>query len=399
MAVEISLLYHPGAADPYGMLTVPEILSVAELAANDLRKMVEKYVPGSHLLTINDFKRARKAFDWYERGMKAYWLFMGVMAPLQTVARYLTQRTATAGTWDLLQQNIQAWFYTSFLHRLGTYLIELHSGRLRVGTERYRQIMSGIETPGQGTSDDAPAVREVGITLFGQVKAGKSSLINALLGEQKAQTDVLPLTSEITRYVLQPADIDSTLALFDTVGYGHEGPTEDQLKATEEAARQSDVLLLVIHARNPARQADVQMFDRLKAWFAAHPELRMPPVVGVVSHIDLLTPAMEWAPPYDWREPSRPKEIQINQAMQVARDQFGDRLAAIVPVCTTVGKVFGIEEGLLPVIVERLGEAKSVALLRVLKSEADRGKVKRVFDQLLEAGREAIKWLSVGTGR
>jgi hypothetical protein len=33
------------------------------------------------------------------------------------------------------------WFYTAYLQRLGTYLIELNSGRLRVGVRRYRELM------------------------------------------------------------------------------------------------------------------------------------------------------------------------------------------------------------------------------------------------------------------
>jgi 50S ribosomal subunit-associated GTPase HflX len=132
-----------------------------------------------------------------------------------------------------------------------------------------------------------------------------------LLGEQRAKTDVLPMTAEITQYQLQPAGVPTRFVLLDTVGYGHEGPNADQRRATEEAARQSDLLLLVMHARNPARQADVDLLRDLRAWFAARPDLRMPPILGVLTHIDLLSPAMEWAPPYDWQEPKRAKEKHI----------------------------------------------------------------------------------------
>src|SRR5262249_5150385 len=124
---------------------------------------------------------------------------------------------------------------------------------------------------------------------------------------------------------------------------------------------------------------------------AAQPNLRMPPVVGIVTHIDLLTPAMEWAPPYDWLLPTRTKEQQIHEALKVAREQLGDGLAAVVPVCTSPGKVYGIEEWLLPAVVERLGETRSVSLLRCLKAEADRNKIRRVFSQLVELAREAAK--------
>ena len=41
----------------------------------------------------------------------------------------------------MLQENLLLWFYTAFLQRLGTYLIELNSGRLSVGATRYRRLM------------------------------------------------------------------------------------------------------------------------------------------------------------------------------------------------------------------------------------------------------------------
>jgi uncharacterized protein len=411
MALEMARFYHPDAQNPYSMLTVPEMLSVAELAAHDLNEMVLRYVPASHLLTIDDYRKARHAVDWYRRANNVYWLASAVMNPLETAARYFTSRFATGGTWNLLQQNILVWFYSAFVQRVGTYLIELHSGRLRVGADRYRQLVeqngsaeslnksNEVRADGAIQCVDTQPAPEVTITLIGQVKAGKSSLINALLGEQKAESDVLPLTSEVTRYLLRPPNVDSQLVLLDTVGYGNEGPNEDQIRATEAAACRSDLILIVMHARNPARKSDVQTLERLTQWFAANPNLRMPPVIGIVTHIDLLSPAMEWSPPYNWREPNRQKEIQINQALAAARKQFADRLAIIVPACTAPGKVFGIDEAVLPAIVERLGEARSVGLLRCLKAEADSGKIKRIFNQLRELGCEVARVAWAGSAR
>jgi uncharacterized protein len=223
------------------------------------------------------------------------------------------------------------------------------------------------------------------------VKAGKSSLVNALLGEQRAKTDVLPATAAITRYQLRPPGVGTQLVLLDTVGYGHEGPKADDLRATEQAARQADVLLLVLHALNPARQADVQMLERLKAWFSERPDLRMPPLIAVLTHIDLLSPALEWSPPYDWREPQRPKERSIAAAVSTARDQLGAGVAEVIPVGTAEGKVLNVQEELLPAILTRLDEAHGVALLRCLREEVDQGQVRKVFRQLAAAGREVAK--------
>jgi hypothetical protein len=56
MALELARFYHPGAKDPLGSLTLPEILAVIELASHDLAQMVDQYLPGGHLMRIDDGK-------------------------------------------------------------------------------------------------------------------------------------------------------------------------------------------------------------------------------------------------------------------------------------------------------------------------------------------------------
>jgi predicted GTPase len=392
MAGEMARHYHPGAADPVGKLTIPEILAVIELASHDMAELVDRYLPGGHLLTVDNWKQARRATDWYRTASNIYWLISAVFSPLQTGARFAASQLGMSLPWQQLQQNLLVWFYTAYLQRLGTYLIDVNSGRLRVGARRYRELVelrSGDGRPAD--ADEAVAAPAVTITVMGQVKAGKSSLINAILGEQRARTDVLPATAEITRYQLQAPGIASRLVLLDTVGYAHTGPREDQLRATEQAARESDLLLLVLQARNPARQADLELAQALARWFAHRPDLKLPPILGIVTHIDLLSPAMEWAPPYNWQEPSRLKEQQIQQALATVRDQFAGHLVGCIPVCSAPGKLYGVEEWLLPAVAERLDEAHGVALLRCLRAEADARKVRRLLRQLLAAGTELTR--------
>jgi predicted GTPase len=187
------------------------------------------------------------------------------------------------------------------------------------------------------------------------------------------------------------------------MGYGHTGPKADQIKATQKAARRSDLLLLVLHARNPARQADVEMLQGLRAWFASLPDLKRPPVLAVLTHVDLLSPAMEWAPPYDWQEGTRPKEQNIRAAVAAVREQLGDLVAEVVPVCVAPGKVYGVEEWLLPAVAKRLDEVRGVALLRCLRAEVNKERMRKVFRQLLATGKAAarIAWekLSEGAAR
>jgi predicted GTPase len=396
MAVELAAFYHPGATDPVSNLTIPEILAVVELASHDMAVLVDRYLPGGHLLTVRDWRRARQAVDWYPTASNLYWAVAALFAPLNTGLRYAASQIGLSEPFRALQENLLLWFYTTYVHRLGTYLIELNSGRLRVGASRYRALVEKYTAPagagGDGrAADPAEDVRQVTVTLLGQVKAGKSSLVNALLGEQRARTDVLPATSEVERYELKTPGIPTKLVLLDTVGYGHTGPRADQVPGTREAARQSDLLVLVLHARNPARQADLVMLEGLRDWFAANPDLKKPPLLAVVTHVDLLSPALEWAPPYDWQRPKRPKEQNIHDAVAAVRQALGEFVSGVVPVCTAAGKVYGIDEWLLPAVAERLDEAHGVALLRCLRAEVDTGKVRKVFHQLLAVAREAAR--------
>lgn len=401
MADELAHFYQPRASDPLGARTLPEVLAVIELASHDLAEMVDRYLPGGHLLSIDQWRQARKATEWYQSANNVVWLISAVFTPLETGLRYAASRVGLTKPWQMLQQNLLVWFYTAFVHRTGTYLIELNSGRLRVGAERYRQLLrehgpgdrpaSAISEPAESPPEAVDQVRHVTLTLMGQVKAGKSSLVNGFLGEQRARTDVLPATSEVQRYELQPPGIPNQLVLLDTVGYAHTGPKADQLKATQNAAQQSDLLLLVLHARNPARQADLEMLQKLREWFQSRPDLRMPPILAVLTHIDLLSPSLEWSPPYNWQQPQRAKEKQMDQAMAAVREQLGPYLTGVVPVCVAEGKVYGVNEWLLPAVAMLLEESRAVALLRCLRGEIDTGKVRRVFRQLLAGGKELFK--------
>jgi predicted GTPase len=401
MALELAQAYHPGARDPVGELTITEILAVVELASHDMADLVDRYLPGGHLLTIKNWQQAKQAADWYRTASNAYWLITAIFSPVQTGLRYAASRAGISRPWQRLQQNLVAWFYTAYVHRVGTYLIDLHSGRLRVGARRYRELLNS-RTLQQAESaldgEAADTIPQITITVVGQVKTGKSSFINALLGEQRAKTDVIPCTDEITRYELHPEGIPNRLVILDTVGYGHSGPRADQLKATQEAAQQSDLLVLAMHARNPARQADLALLQALDGWFTSRPDLRAPPMLGILTHIDLLAPSLEWSPPYDWQHPQRPKEKQIRDAVAATREQLRPFLMGCVPACTAAGRVYGVEEWFLPALAELLDEAHGVALLRCLRAEANADRVRKVLKQLLAVGTELAKamWESAG---
>jgi hypothetical protein len=403
LATEVGKIYNPDSDDPFDNLTLPEVLACVELAAADLNGMAQKYVPGVHLIRIKDTKRAKKAYGWYKTGQDVYWAGAAVFDPISTGLRYLASRAALGGLMNRIQENLVLWFHTAFIHQLGRYLIELNSGRLKVGVKRYREILAQHQEPppddvatraaapvAPGT-EAAPATKPITFGVLGPVKAGKSSLVNALLGKRAATVDRLPVPSG-TRYEMV-LNGGQPVSLLDTSGYGEYGVNDQDFAAAVEASRDADLILLVTPATSPGRKPDVDLLDRLKAWFDGKPHLRMPPVVVVVNQVDLLSPKAEWNPPYDWKAGTRPKEVNIRECVAVVKEQIGPRASDVVPTCAREGETFGITEGVVPAVVSHLDHARGAAILKAFEADYSERPVGKVFDQLGNVAQAAMEAL------
>ncbi|MFO0803164.1 MAG: GTPase domain-containing protein [Gemmataceae bacterium] len=393
LAEQVAKAYHPGGLTPFDHLTLPEVLACAELASADLDALVQKYVPGSHLVRVQDLRTAKKATEYYRMGQNAMWLGSVLINPLQSGTRWAASRFGLDTLFEKLQGDVMLWFHTAFIHQLGHYLVEMNSGRLKVGVKRYREIIGqqGVPpaepvTPGPVPS---PSPQAVSIAVLGPVKAGKSSLVNALVGQPAAIVDALPVPHVGIRYQVKFAD-GQPLSLLDTSGYGQDGANETEFAAAAEAARDADLVLFVTSATNPGRKPDVDLLDRLTAWFAERPQLKKPPVLAVVNQIDLLSPKAEWSPPYDWRSGPRPKEANIRECVAAVNEQLGSRVVAAVPVCARMGEASGITEDLVPAMAAQLDDARGAAMLRAFHVEGGAEQFKKLGQQLVEGGKKAL---------
>jgi predicted GTPase len=404
LTARIARHYHPGARQPLDSLTVPEILAVAHLAFEDLEEWVRDYVPASHLLTVQQWRLLGKAPDWIHAVSSIGW-FISILAQPGNIARYLLSRWTMRSASRQIQANVLAWFYVLFVRQVGYYAIEMNSGRLREGAATYRDAVSRAGSAGGGPASRSPArpaaaaaaatpaARAVAIAVVGQVKAGKSSVINALLGAERARTDVLPMTTQVDQYSLKLPDSSETLTLWDTTGYGVDETTATQFAQMPAAFENIDLVLLVMDVTSPARNADVQLLRTMAAWFGGHGQRKPPPVLGVLTHIDALTPVRQWTPPYDWQHPNSVKEQSIRQALDYNRDQFGKLLAGVVPVCSDVrrDRVYGVQQWLLPAMVALLDEARGCAVVRALHEGTASKPVRQVFRQLQNTGSLLLK--------
>ncbi len=394
MAGELAQHYHARTSDPLGGVTVPEVLTAIELAVADLREFVEQHVPASHLVTIQWLQRAPKIPAAWKKFRLAYDAVSLLWNPWGVLYRRAANRTVAQPMVGELERDVMAAVYQAYVLSVGKYLIELNSRRLKVGPDRWRRWMEPQHEKGQddaAESDEAAQVEppvELRLAVVGQVKAGKSSLVNALVGRHEAQVDILPSTQRVTRYRLDHHSTPHSLVLLDTPGYATGDTAAFQESAI--AARDAAMVILVLHGRQAARQPDAQFLTQLDAWFDEHPERKRPPVLAVVTHIDQLPPAMEWEPPYDdWIEeqPGGVKERNIRDALLAVRESLGDRTDGIVPVCSAGRPLepYGIDQWLVPALVGLLPRAEGKALIDHLHAELDAGRTRQLMKQLWNA--------------
>ncbi len=137
LANDLAKHYHLDSKDPVSDRTLPEILATCRLVADDLEKLVLESVPGSRLLTVNQWKKLGGAPKVVRELSKGFWATSVVLNPL-SLASWGTSKVTNEKVTSNLQTELLVKLYMMFIRQLGFYLIEMNSGRLRAGADIYR---------------------------------------------------------------------------------------------------------------------------------------------------------------------------------------------------------------------------------------------------------------------
>lgn len=385
-------------------LTVIEIFAVIHLAIEDLEEWTLQNIPGSDSTTIVTWSRLPELAKALDGIQKIVYLASSIFSPGKLLA-YPLWRKAGNLTIEIQNEAVRR-FYQQYLALIGYYLIEMYSGRLRGGTKQYRAQFGKMATAvhaADGQLEQLAALRDTSTTIavMGQVKAGKSSLINALIGDTVAATGIMPQTREVKRYEYPIQGSTSVVTLLDAPGYEEADVTKQQLREIATACEAADMMLLVMAANVSARKADLEMVKRLDQHYRERPQLKPPVIIAVLTHIDLLRPLREWSPPYDWRNPNSPKEESIAGAVDYVRELFGDRVSSYV--CVYLGDAHQSEtsvmDELVPQIVENLGEGKAVAILKAFYKQLSSQRLQRLLKQTAGLLKTVVSLKSSNTTR
>jgi len=374
--------YHPDAEQPLLELTLPHTLLIIEQASRDLRLTVTEHIPLSHRLTMGDLTRAR---DWLAHARRLWNLYRAgrlVTNPADALLSEIWTQLRNRG-YEMAWPELQRWLLREYVRKTGYYAIELYSGRLTLtGADPTAELTPRSRADLGRTGDGAAGGEPLRILVLGRANAGKSSLINALFGQLTAATDVLPdTTTALTPYRLTREGLEEAL-IFDTPGSDTGLLTEKSLPAA-----MADLILWVCAAHRADRGLDRERLDAVRAWYAARPDHRPPPILVAMSHIDQLRPSREWRPPYDLRNGANGKAGNIRAAVAAVAADLAAPVANVIPVCLARGRIYNVDDALWAAILERQDEARRVRFLRCLEQRKRTENWTLVFRQMANTGR------------
>ncbi len=129
------------------------------------------------------------------------------------------------------------------------------------------------------------------LLLAGRTGAGKSSLINALVGQHVSPVGVIPTTQTPTPYELEGGGIP--LRVLDMPGVGEAGRHGERMETVLDQAESAHIILLAIPC--PERNLDYEcnLITKIEQHFD---DRNSPAILPVATKIDCAQPARDWQP-------------------------------------------------------------------------------------------------------
>lgn len=362
--------------------TVPEGLQMLEEISRRYRKALNEHAPAIDRISLSQAKTLYSIHDKYgatAQEIAKYALLAWRAARMSNPATGLASELRDKFLGSMSEQafaNIQHTVKRALLQEVVSVSLDLYSGRFVIEPSQ----VGSSATQQQDEAKLAAPPEPVRVCLVGQVSAGKSSLVNALIKNMHAEVDTLPATHTVAVY---PCFIEGEeqLRLIDMAGLDGSDAT---LQSALKEITQSDLVLWVLKANQPSRQLDVALQEKVQAFYARKENIsrKKPPIIGVLNQVDLLKPINEWAPPYELSDTNNAKVNTINEALAYNRHILG--IEQMYPLALPTGKpTYGLET-LENEIQQQFEHAVNVQLnRRRIDSKPSKGltvEVKRLFN-------------------
>jgi tRNA A37 threonylcarbamoyladenosine biosynthesis protein TsaE len=358
---------HPSTAA--WAFTPIEFLAIAEQVSRRYRAVLKANVPMVERMKISSLlslgERVERYGPWL---MNAYNLYrkarlfspQGLLAELRG---HLSDK-AFSGISDELQQRLQHLLLLEVLQ----VAIDLYGGHFRFDD----QELPVSDAAGEDRQRMAAPPEPLRVCLIGQVGAGKSTLVNVLTTQLRAEVSALPATDTVQVYSCT-VDGDEAINLVDLPGLNGDGKLEKKLF---EQVIDSDLVLWVLKANQPARALDQHFRALVDEWESTHNDRKPPVLVGVMNQVDRLVPHGAWNPD----DPAQARVIR--QALDYNRELLG--LDHILPLAVPEQAAHFNVQALLEILQERYEEGLNVQLNR-RRQEAGEFSAGREFQRMRQA--------------
>ncbi|MBR1393180.1 MAG: [Ruminococcus sp.] len=210
--------------------------------------------------------------------------------------------------------------------------------------------------------NSTPSADRVHIGIFGRRNAGKSSLINALTGQQLAiVSDVAGTTTDPVSKAMELLPL-GPVVIIDTAGLDDEGELGGlRVKKTYQVLNKTDIALLVVSAEEGISQEDTRLLERIKD--------KGIPCLTVYTKTDLAK-----APETD------ADSIVVSAATGEGIHELKERIAALSKE----------EKPSFPIIADKVQSGDRVVLVVPIDSAAPKGRLilpqQQTIRELLECG-------------
>ncbi len=297
--------------------TLPEILLMSEDLTHRLRAKLMRDFPVLRHIEVGWM------FDAYSTGsdtIKPLYEAYRVARWVNPVSALLNeaQGMIVSKAIDVLGAAAKAQVAAIVIREVGEVAIALYSGRYRRAADECH-----IATP---VANEATLDSPLTIVIAGRINSGKSSLLNALLGDSQVPVGLTQSSEQMVAYRLEQPQCGA-LVLIDSPGIENK-PNQAWLKQISDC----DLMLWVVAANRADRAADQRALNAVRELTRNDPRLRSIPLVLVATHADRLNPPLEWSPPYDVATGERPKERTMRQALHSAAERLAIPLEQAVLV-------------------------------------------------------------------
>ncbi|MUV36998.1 GTPase Der [Lentibacillus sp. JNUCC-1] len=234
--------------------------------------------------------------------------------------------------------------------------------------------------------------RPARIAIVGRRGAGKSSLINAIFGEQRAEIGDVKAQTGAGKWYAYESELGS-LEILDTRGLGEadkpgeafeHGSALEEVKASIEE-KCPDAILFLSKAKEVSARIDEdlqQLLDLKQSIRAAH--AYDVPIVGAVTQVDELSPKKPDTPPFDHPV----KQQNISEAVDILTGKLSDAVSEpvkVIPLCCYLefedGKiVYDIRwnvDTLLDYLIQQLPNEAQIILAKLSKIRSVQKKIAR----------------------